>query len=986
MDIKAITLSEMEKNMKKLLSVLILIVVMVTAAVPAFAENTLSYVASVYNDRSGLPTGEANDVVQTPDGYIWIGSYAGLIRYDGSVFRNFSEEGAIATATVRSLFVDSSGRLWVGSNDMGVFYMENGRFSRPEGQPEDSFSTIRSFSEAENGDIYASGSSGLARISGGVMSVYNTPELSGQTVYSSAVDKYGRIWCCTNSGCCIIRPDGTTAGHLDGSAVFSGGGNIYSLATGEDGKVWCGSDSDVLAEISFKGEELDEKGLDITLHKTGNVFIHDSLDTLSDGVAVNGLRGFGIFRGGSFIEFGEDEGASSVEGSCIDYEGNIWLASSTYGVVKFTQGCYSTPNSHAGLSGRSLNTIVGQDGYFFMGTDSGLIVCSSNWDPITNKLTEMLDGRRIRHIIADKSGFVWIASYSDTPVIKCDPETWDITCFTQEDGIADKSARTLFEMSDGSVAVGMQNGISIISPSGNIKSYTDFTYPAILCMTETDSGTLLAGSDGGGIYEIDGDNITVHSYSEGLDNGIILRITADSEPDCYFVSTSSGLFYYDGRSFRKLVNLNKTSGNIFDMYIIEDKLYLLQNSGILAISREGVITDCGAPAILYSFEHGLSGSLYANSWHWLSPDGRLYLATSSGVSIFGFSPPESILPKGAVNSITVDGTVYDHPTSLELKKRAHRLTIDFAALSYTNTTRLSVAYKLDGFDTEETVIDGIKSTNISYTNLPGGEYSFIMKIFLTDDPEQCATYSIPINKERAFTEKPGFVALVVIGGLGITVGITTLILYTRIRVMKKRQKTYKAIIDQSLKTFAGTIDAKDKYTNGHSLRVARYSQELSKRLNMSKEDQERIYYIAMLHDIGKIGVPDNILNKPGKLTDEEREIIQRHPAIGADILKDYTAIEGIADGARYHHERIDGKGYCKGLSGDDIPLVARIIGVADTYDAMSSKRCYRESLSSDYITEELKRVAGTQLDPDIVPHMLDMIADGTAPIILEDEK
>ena len=99
--------------------------------------------------------------------------------------------------------------------------------------------------------------------------------------------------------------------------------------------------------------------------------------------------------------------------------------------MKFTQGCYSTPNSHAGLSGRSLNTIVGQDGYFFMGTDSGLIVCSSSWDPITNELTEMLDGRRIRHIIADKSGFVWIASYSDTPVIKCDPETWDITCFTQ---------------------------------------------------------------------------------------------------------------------------------------------------------------------------------------------------------------------------------------------------------------------------------------------------------------------------------------------------------------------------------------------------------------------------------------------------------------------------------------------------------------------------------------------------------------------------
>lgn len=974
--------------MKKILSILIIIGIMLTLPVAAFAENTRSYVASVYNDRSGLPTGEANDVIQTPDGYIWIGSYAGLIRYDGSVFHNFSEEGALATATVRSLFVDSTGRLWVGSNDMGVFYMENGSFVRPEGQPEDSFSTVRSFSEAENGDIYVSGSSGLARISDGKMTVYDTPELSGETVYSTAVDKYGRIWCCTNSGCSVINPDGTMVGVLNSDTIFSGNGSIYSLASGENGKVWCGSDTDLLAEISLKSEELKSSGLEITLHKTGSVCTHDSLETLADGgVAVNGLRGFGIYRDGTFIEFSENEGASSVEGSCIDYEGNIWLASSTNGVVKFTEGCYSTPNSYAGLSGKSLNTIVSQGDYYFMGTDNGLLICTKSWQPITNELTQMLDGQRVRHIIGDSSGNVWIASYSDDPVIRCNVNTWEITCFTQADGLADRSARTLLEMSDGSVAVGMQNGLSIISPSGKIRSYNDFSYPAILCMTETDSGTLLAGSDGGGIYEIDGDNITIHSYSEGLDNGIILRIIADSEPNCYFVSTSSGLFYYDGRSFRKLTNLNKTSGNIFDMYIIEDKLFLLQNSGILSIPREDIIADNGAAALCYGFEHGLSGSLYANTWHWLSPEGKLYLATSSGVSIFAFSPPESILPKGAVNSITVDGTVYDHPTSLNIEKGAHRITVDFAALSYTDTTRLSIAYKLDGFDEEETVISGEKSVNISYTNLPGGQYTFNMKIFLTDAPEQCATYSIPICKERTFSEKPGFVAMVIFCGLALAVGITSLILYARIRVMKRRQKNYKEIIDQSLKTFAGTIDAKDTYTNGHSLRVAKYSQELAKRMNMSEEEQERIYYIAMLHDIGKIGVPDSILNKPGRLTDEERKIIQQHPAIGAEILKNYTAIEGIADGAKYHHERIDGKGYCEGLSGNDIPLIARIIGVADTYDAMSSKRCYRDTLPKDYIVEELKRVAGTQLDPNIVPHMLDMIADGTAPIILdEDEK
>lgn len=262
-----------------------------------------------------------------------------------------------------------------------------------------------------------------------------------------------------------------------------------------------------------------------------------------------------------------------------------------------------------------------------------------------------------------------------------------------------------------------------------------------------------------------------------------------------------------------------------------------------------------------------------------------------------------------------------------------------------------------------------------------------MRIFLTDNPEESHTYSVNIKKDKAINEQPGFIAIVIICALAVTVGITVLALYARINRMKRRQKEYKEIIEQSFKTFAGTIDAKDKYTNGHSLRVANYSREIARRMDMDKDEQEHIYYVALMHDIGKIGIPDSILNKPGKLTDEERKIIQQHPVIGAEILKDYTAIPEIAEGAKYHHERYDGKGYCEGLSGEDIPLIARIIGVADTYDAMSSRRCYRDTLPSEVIIEELKRVAGTQLDPKIVPLILEMIEDGTAPIILpEDNK
>lgn len=205
-------------------------------------------------------------------------------------------------------------------------------------------------------------------------------------------------------------------------------------------------------------------------------------------------------------------------------------------------------------------------------------------------------------------------------------------------------------------------------------------------------------------------------------------------------------------------------------------------------------------------------------------------------------------------------------------------------------------------------------------------------------------------------------------------------IYTRIqmRQLEKRTVLYQSLLNQSLETFANAIDAKDRDTNGHSIRVANYSRELARRMNLSEERQEKLYYAAMLHDIGKIGIPDSILKKPGKLTEEERNVICSHPLIGGEILKNFTAIQGVSDGAKYHHERYDGNGYNEGLKGEQIPLAARIICVADCYDTMSSRRVYKELRDEAYILKELEECSGKQFDPDIVPFMIDMIKDGTA--------
>lgn len=181
---------------------------------------------------------------------------------------------------------------------------------------------------------------------------------------------------------------------------------------------------------------------------------------------------------------------------------------------------------------------------------------------------------------------------------------------------------------------------------------------------------------------------------------------------------------------------------------------------------------------------------------------------------------------------------------------------------------------------------------------------------------------------------------------------------------------------QMLETLANTLDAKDKYTNGHSYRVSMYSMLLARKIGMDDDEIEMLRQEALLHDIGKIGVPDSVLNNPGKLTDIEFKIMKSHTTVGAQILENLLSIPNAAAVAGGHHERYDGKGYPKGLKGDEIHIHARIVGIADAYDAMSSDRIYRKALPKEKIREQLLVGSGGQFDPELLGAFLKMFDAG----------
>lgn len=197
--------------------------------------------------------------------------------------------------------------------------------------------------------------------------------------------------------------------------------------------------------------------------------------------------------------------------------------------------------------------------------------------------------------------------------------------------------------------------------------------------------------------------------------------------------------------------------------------------------------------------------------------------------------------------------------------------------------------------------------------------------------------------------------------------------------LEKRKKHTEKMSVQMMQTLSTTIEAKDEYTRGHSYRVSEYAALIAAELGWTPEDIQALKHSALLHDIGKIGIPDSILNKPSRLTDDEYTLIKRHPVIGSEILKDVTLLPHVLEVTRSHHERYDGKGYPDGLAGEDIPIHARIVAIADSYDAMNSRRIYRSSLSKETIYEEIRKNRGLQFDPEIADIFLKLMDENQLP-------
>ena len=949
------------------------------------------YSAVVYTNTSGLPTSEANAIVQTDDGFIWIGSYSGLIRYDGNTFERMSYQTGISG--VVELFVDSKGRLWIGSNDVGAAVLENGEFrffGREQGL---SSLYVHTITEDSGGNIYLGTAQGVVVVDPSLEESHaiESEHLTDDNVMQLHSFTDGSVIGLTREGSILLIKNGEITDYYDSKALGFNGAHALLPDPAHPGYMYVGDTGSVirygrLANKTFQVRE--EYKIDPLAYVNYMTLMDDVLWIASD-------EGIGYIQNGELYPLTKLPMNDSVQDMIGDYLHNLWFCSSKLGVMKLVPNQFMDVSETYELEDRVVYGTCYTDDGLFVGTQNGLLLLKdgerveefplkkviSSEESVAEQrdLLEILKDARTRSVIQDSKGEVWFSTYGKTGLIGYKDGT--AIRIGEEDGLPSDRVRTVIERKDGSLLVCGTGGLAVVRDHKVERVYSakdGLENTEILTAAEMDNGTILIGTDGGGMYAINGDKVTHFGTDEGLKSDVVMRFRKGVTRDLIWIVASNSLAFMDQ-------DMNVTTIehfpylNNFDLYENNNgEMWVLSSDGIYVVRVDDLVKNDVFDYLHYGIDNGMHRTPSSNSYSDLTSNGDLYVCCSTGVERINIEEVTETVDhfKTAIPWIEADGEIVypDENGNFVIGSGVRKLTIYSYVLNYSLVNPV-VSRHLGDFEEDWETCLRSEMTPITYTNLKGGEYQFQMKVF---DPRgnTSTESSVTIIKKEAPSEMTFFRILVILAVAEVAVVLAQLVTDHRTAVLEKKANEQKELINEIVEAFAKVIDMKDNYTNGHSFRVAHYTAMLAKELGYSEDEVEKFKNIALLHDIGKVGIPKEVLNKPGKLTDEEFATIKSHAEKGYNVLKEISIMPELASGAGSHHERPDGKGYPEGLKGDKIPRAAQIIAVADCFDAMYSTRPYRKRMNFEKVVSIIKEVRGTQLTEDVVDAFLRLVDQG----------
>ena len=944
--------------------------------------NYNDYVQTIYSSLNGLPCGEANDIAITGDGIMWIGTYAGLYRYNGREFRWM--DGFDSVRNVNCLYVDEEGRLWIGTNDNGLSIVINEQvvnvIDQSQGLPANS---VKSIIKSSDGYYYigTTGSMQILTLNNGLKKLNTISEVSYAD--HSAADSNGNVAAVSNNGTLFLMQQGQIISSRqlpENQAVFK------SCVFNPDGYLLAATTENEIYKFDISRGWFEQ----LKVYQCPELKSIKNLQYIESGeLFVCADNGIGHIDGaGNFEKINTNDFNNSIDNMLVDYQGNLWFTSSRLGLLRLAPSDFRDIYSTAGMDNRVTNTIVQWQDAYYIGTDKGMdAVDLKGKNQVNNELTERFAGIRIRCMLVDDANHLWVCTYG-SGLVEIEPDGTGYL-YNKENGAFGNRARVVTQLRDGTILAAGDTGLSfirdhriedtIVYAEGRISSM-------VLTITELPDGRILAGTDGNGIAIIEDREVTrMLTRAHGLSSEVILRTVLDAKTGGVFVVTSNGLCYMNtDDTIRQLDNFPYF--NNYDMWIKgTDNLFVLSSAGIYTVDRNELLS--GRDNIGYELldtRRGLNSSLTANAWTWFNDEtGELYLPCDTGIFVINtnsFSSGTTVY-RMSVPTVKLDGVSQrvDRHATLKIPRGVSRVELYPEVINYTIQDPY-VGYKMEGFDSEWTVVPQASLNSIVYTNLPTGDYTFHLAVFDNNQESIIAERTYSLTKAKEIYDNNWFIFYMLLVPVFGAIWVAWLLIVRHENKMKAELAQANKLIEMGKQTviaIARTVDAKDQRTADHSKRVALYSKQIAEKYGLDDKQCRDIEWAAQMHDIGKIGIPDAILNKPARLTDEEYAVMKSHTSRGAEILKDFTLLDNVIEGAEFHHERYDGRGYPKGLSGEDIPLYARIIGVADAFDAMTANRIYRKQMDFSYVLGEMERGRGTQFDPQFVDILLELIRDGS---------
>ena len=1001
-------------QLKKRCLLVTLTCLILLSAVPAFG--TEAQAASYMSNKTEIPVdlevSGAEAICQTEDGYVWIAQYSGLTRYDSKEFvtyKSFEFDGQeYSVINVRALAAEGS-TLYIGTSEH-IYVYKDYHFEPLLMDPGvvtgivlDEEKDLLYISTQNNGAI-------IYDIAKGTKTAI--PGSDGKYVRDIALDL-------ERDNCYYQVAEGVY--DKNGNEVFM---NSRLLETySYDTTLFMAEDSGIIHRYDMEsGKMLD----DFTIPDQVNRMLYSEEDRLLFvACEKDGIYCVDFSTSEPTVALAGDlESKSQLVDLMIDYEGNLWVAShyigasgvsiitrnalsellyddpiwqslneppafdrNVYAVERYGDILYIVAATRIYRYDLKQNLILPDnaimqsiDAYAAAKTQEGRAQGDSNF--------EFTYAPKDVEIFRDKIYF----AVSGIGLVEYDPNSEAVVIYDQNYIIdhhgklvgdpaleTTNTVRSLRSFDD-YLALGYTRGLmrfdgtefSVMNLSTNV-----------LYINKTKDGQLLYDRTQG-LFVVDDDFSAVEEIpTEKGVTGNRLKFLVDG--DLIYYTLNSRLFRLDtvnGNGISEEVTIPYIKGSIVELSKIRfgDKDGDPEYKYVIGSQTQLYITDSLEGDRLADYEsfdatNGLHPIIANTSGYYDESEQKYYLQSTNGVFVYDFNKTRDIPPpaKIVVSSVDLDGE-HSYGDRISIGKDVYRVAFNLSILGFRPNNGYTIYYKLDGID-EDYAVAADDNRSAYYTNLAGGSYDF--HVYVTDEYGQASNeIQVHLEKEKKVNEQWWFWAILAVIAAGAVFFIAAMFVRIKTRQSLKRQLEYKNITVESIQAIARTIDAKDEYTNGHSIRVGAYSKIIAENLGMSSDEVDNIYYIALLHDIGKIAIPDSILNKPGRLTDEEFAVMKSHTTRGAAILKGISTIPQIIEGAKSHHEKYDGSGYPEGLKGEDIPFVARIICCADCFDAMASKRVYKAPFSLDVITNEFERCAGTQFDPQISRVVVDLITTG----------